>query len=349
MTKILIINSGTNILEILTAIDHAKGYARKEGKDFDTLYLLQAEEDDQYQLKRLAEHVGAEIYHYTDSLTVRSNYLPPVELDGNDSIQFDYTGNNKRVATNAAARIKRAQQENYFYYVRTYLETEGKIIPTIQSDARGFDVYDARNDIEMIDPPLLNNLLFGKIMGESGDGEKIPSAFSEEFRGMKIKVHSDVQFFPSQFNSWAFDHVVQVGAHQLIFFVKVSEYPSLSGIERSLFELYMRMNRIGGYSARGVLLYDNHLHAEYGREAGKFRNNMDDLIEGVADLCETDIERATKTRYESSFDRYDWKSNVSSRTSRLMPPRVEVWGIEKYKDSETFKKSLERYLELIIR
>ena len=296
MNKILFINSGTNLLEIYTAIQHAKA---QEGKEFDALYLLQASEDDEQTLKRLAKEIGAEIYPYTDDLSVvagRSNYLQPVELDEEDVVQFDYTGNNKRVAVNAAARLKRAQLEKRFHYSHTYLLTEGQTVPTIQSN------------------------------------------------------HRDVEFFLSEFNRWAFEYVMQVGAHQLIFFVK-PEDQSPSGIELSLFELYKRMNRIGGYAARGVLLCDTNLNAQFGKDAANMRNNIDDLIEDVVELCETDIEKSAKTRTETTFDRFEWKSNVSSRTSRLMRPRVEVWGAEKHKDIDfdKFKTSLERYLEYLVR
>ena len=84
------------------------------------------------------------------------------------------------------------------------------------------------------------------------------------------------------------------------------------------------------------------------QHTGPSPRDIDDLVREVVDLCETDSEKSTKTRLESSFNRYDYTTNVSAYTSRLMRPRVEVWGSEKYSDHEVFLKSLEHSLEKLL-
>ena len=342
--KFLIAAMGSNLLEIHTAIQHAKA-----AEAFDDILFVHDGEQDVQPFKRLAENCDASLWTIQNQKmrSTGSNFRvaeKPIDIQADDRIRLDYTGNNKYLSTEIAAQLADAQKEHRFLCYHTYLQTEGQTIPTVQSTGRSSVVYDARRAINPLDPFTLNNLLFGT----SNKNGNTPSTF--EHRKRRITRHDFIEFLPRKHSDsrWQFEHLLQIGAHQLIFFIK----PKAQGaddLSLELMQLYNRMNRIGGYSARGVLLCEHNLDNRRQYKDGLSIREIDDIIDDVVQLCETDTEKATKTRIDSSFDRFDHKWNVSSRSSRLMRPRVEVWGCERWTDADIFQQQLEYYLDVLIR
>ena len=346
MKNILIATMGSNLLEIHTAIQHAKNQVQQ---GFDDILFVHDGNEDVQPLKRLAENCDASLWTLQNAKyrQTGSNFRvaeKPLDIQADDQIRLDYTGNNKHLAVEVAAQLADAQRGHHFFCDHTYLQTEGQTFPCIQSTAWDA-VQDVRFKIEPLDPFTLNGILFGT----SNKNGNTPTTF--EFRRIPITRHDFIEFIPREHHSdsrWQFEHLIQVGAHQLIFFIK-PKMNEADNLHLELMQLYNRMNRIGGYSARGVLLYDYNLDNRHQMPSeGLTHREIDNIMRDVVDLCETDTEKATKTRTSSSFDRYDYKWNVSSYQSRLMRTRVEVWGIERHADADLFQKYLERYLEFLI-
>ena len=213
MKKLLIATLGSNVLEMHTAIQHAKN-----AETFDDILFIHDGNEDVQPFKRLAENCDAGLWTLQDAQMRRtgSNFRvaeKPLDIQADDQIRLDYTGNNKYLSVEVAAQLADAQREHHFFCSHTYLQSEGQTFPCIQSTAWDA-VQDARFKIEPLDPFTLNGILFGT----SNKNGNTPSTF--EFRRTPITRHDFIEFIPHKHSDarWQFEHLIQVGAHPAYLF-----------------------------------------------------------------------------------------------------------------------------------